>query len=67
MVVAMFTGMRLNEIVSLTVGQIRKAAGVEFTDITEAETDAGIRHVPLHPRLGWLSKRAKAESVENCT
>lgn len=62
MVVALFTGMRLNEIVSLTCGQIRteEAEGVTYIDITEAKTDAGIRKVPLHPRLVWLAARAKA-------
>lgn len=59
MVVAMFTGMRLNEIVSLTCGQIRTEDGVPFIDVTDAKTTAGERKVPLHPRLAWLAQRAE--------
>lgn len=57
--VAMFTGMRLDEIASLTFGQIRKEEGIDFIDITKAKTANGIRKVPLHPRLQWLVTRAK--------
>ena len=60
MLVALFTGMRLNEIVSLTNMQIGEADGVPYLDITDAKTTAGIRKVPLHPRLLWLQKRAEA-------
>ena len=59
MIVALFTGMRLNEIVSLTCGQIRSENGVTFIDITDAKTVAGERKVPLHPRLAWLAMRAE--------
>lgn len=57
--VAMFTGMRLDEIASLTFGQIRKEEGIDVIDITKAKTENGIRLVPLHPRLQWLATRAK--------
>lgn len=60
MLVALFTGMRLNEIASLTNGQVVKVDGVACIDITEAKTMAGIRKVPLHPRLRWLESRAAA-------
>lgn len=60
MLVALFTGMRLNEIVSLTNRQIAEVDGVPCIDITDAKTTAGIRKVPLHPRLKWLGKRAEA-------
>lgn len=59
MLVAMFTGMRLNEIASLTFGQIRTEHGVPLIDVTEAKTPAGERRVPLHARLLWLVERTK--------
>lgn len=59
MLVALFTGMRLNEIVSLTNRQVREVDGVPYLDITDAKTAAGIRKVPLHPRLLWLRRRAE--------
>ena len=60
MLVALLTGMRLNEIVSLTNQQVAEVDGVPCIDITDAKTAAGIRKVPLHPRLMWLRKRAEA-------
>jgi integrase len=64
MIVALFTGMRLDEIVSLTCGQIRTEEGVTFIDITAAKTENGIRRVPLHPRLQWLAKRTEGKAGE---
>lgn len=65
MLVALYSGMRLNEIASLTKSQMRKEHGVEFIDVTDAKTLAGIRKVPLHPRLSWLAKRAKVGAPED--
>lgn len=59
MLVAMFSGMRLNEIASLTFGQIRTEGGVPFVEIVDAKTTAGERVVPLHSKLRWLVRRAK--------
>lgn len=55
--VGLFTGMRIDEIASLTFGQIKSEGGVPYIQINEAKTLAGRRQVPLHPRLAWLSKR----------
>lgn len=62
--VAMFTGMRLNEIASLTFGQVKQGGAVPYIDIVEAKTPAGIRMVPLHARLAWLGARAKNAAPE---
>jgi integrase len=59
MQVAMFTGMRLDEIASLEWAQMRRADGVPYFQVTDAKTVAGIRRVPVHPRLAWLLKRQK--------
>jgi integrase len=56
MVVALHTGMRLNEIASLTLGNIKKAEGVTYLEIEDAKTPAGNRQVPLHPRIAWLGE-----------
>ncbi len=56
MVVALHTGMRLNEIASLTLGDIKEEEGVSFIDVQDAKTPAGNRQVPLHPRIAWLGK-----------
>ncbi len=57
--VALYSGMRLNEICSLEWENIREEDGVVYFDITAAKSEAGIRKVPLHPRLKWLAERAK--------
>lgn len=64
MLVAMYTGMRLNEIASLTFGQLLIEEGVALIDVTDAKTVAGERKVPLHPKLAWLKSRAKGKPPE---
>lgn len=55
MVVALHTGMRLDEIASLTMNQIKREDGIDFIQVKDAKTPAGNRVVPLHPRLAWLA------------
>ncbi|WP_169780725.1 hypothetical protein [Croceibacterium atlanticum] len=57
MLVALFTGMRLDEIASLRFEQVREADGVPYIQVEDAKTAAGNRQVPLHPALGWLAGR----------
>lgn len=64
MLVAMFTGMRLDEIASLTRGQIMREGKVSFVQVVDAKTEAGVRRVPLHPKLQWLADRAKGAAAE---
>lgn len=59
MLVAMFSGMRLDEIASLTWGQIKTADGLSYFHVTDAKTVAGVRRVPVHPKLAWLVKRGR--------
>lgn len=54
MVVALHTGLRLNEIASLTLGHIEQSEGVSYIKVKDAKTPAGNRQVPLHPRIAWL-------------
>lgn len=59
-VVGMHSALRLDEIASLTWGQLRKAEGISFFDITDAKTEAGKRQVPVHPALSWLLQRTRS-------
>lgn len=63
-VVAMYSGLRLNEAASLTWGQIREQDGVPCFDVQDAKTKAGNRLVPLHPALSWLAERPKGRPKE---
>lgn len=56
MVVALHTGMRLNEIASLTLSQIKEEDGVHYIEVEDAKTEAGNRQVPIHSRIGWLAE-----------
>lgn len=49
--IAMFTGMRIEEVCSLTVSQIIDVDGVRCFDIRDSKTKAGIRVVPIHTKL----------------
>lgn len=55
--VALYTGMRLDEIASMTFDQLRKEDGIPYVQVEDAKTPAGNRQVPLHPALGWLTAR----------
>lgn len=63
MQVAMFSGMRLDEIASLTWEQIKSADGVSYFHVTDAKTAAGLRRVPVHSQLGWLVKRSEGKAA----
>lgn len=63
-VVGMYTGMRIDEIASLTRGQIREADGVPYVQVMTSKTPAGRRQVPLHSKLAWLVQRSEADSDE---
>lgn len=55
--VALFSGMRQNEIASLEWTDIKQEDGIWFFDITASKSDAGIRVVPIHSSLSWLIER----------
>jgi integrase len=59
MLVAMFSGLRINEVAALTWGQLKEADGTPYFQIVEAKTEAGKRQVPVHARLQWLVERGK--------
>lgn len=65
-IVAMFTGMRLDEIASMTWSRIRTEGlgenAVSYFQIDDAKTPAGIRQVPIHPALAWLTERKSGAS-----
>jgi integrase len=63
MLVAMYSGMRLDEIASLTRGQIKREGKVDFVQVEDAKTVAGIRPVPIHPQLSWLIGRGEGDAA----
>jgi len=60
--ISAYGGMRLNEICSLNVTDIKEEDGVWFFDVTEAKSEAGDRLIPLHStllRIGLLDYRER--------
>lgn len=49
--VALHSGMRVEEIAKLKKADVREIDGVWCFDVYETKTEAGDRHVPVHPRL----------------
>ena len=49
--IALHSGMRVEEIAKLRTRDIREMDGVPCFDIYETKTEDGDRHVPVHPRL----------------
>ncbi len=54
MLVALYSGMRLDEIAGLTWGNLREVEGILVFDIRDAKTPAGERFVPIHPLIQHL-------------
>ncbi|MDK6206563.1 site-specific integrase [Klebsiella aerogenes] len=55
--VGMYSGMRLNEICSLQISNIKTVEGVWCFEVTEGKTRNAARLVPIHSRLIALVKR----------
>lgn len=59
--VGMFSGLRIDEVASLTWNQLRQETSdgerITYFDIEDAKTMAGRRQVPLHSELSWLIYR----------
>ncbi|HBZ7242886.1 TPA: site-specific integrase [Klebsiella pneumoniae] len=49
--IGMYSGMRLNEICSLRVGNIHKIEGVLCFEVTEGKTKSAARIIPVHSRI----------------
>lgn len=69
--VALFTGMRLGEIIQLQIGDVRYESDVPYLDVnTDADfksvkTEQSRRVIPIHPelvRMGFISMAEKARS-----
>ncbi|MBP2312434.1 site-specific integrase [Azospirillum soli] len=62
--VALHSGLRVEEAAKLTLADLREEEGVWCFCVNNAKTDAGNRIVPVHPRLirlGLLDHRAEVE------
>ncbi len=65
--IALFTGMRLGEIVQLKGEDFKSGDGIDYLDIGEAKTQAGIRRLPIHPELvalGLLEHVSKLQPAQ---
>jgi integrase len=65
--VALHSGLRVEEAAKLTLADLREIEGVWCFCVAKAKTDAGNRIVPVHPRLillGLLEHRAEVERSE---
>jgi len=49
--IALFSGMRLGEIVALKPNDFKVQDGINYLTISEAKTEAGVRKLPVHPKL----------------
>ncbi|WP_130930669.1 tyrosine-type recombinase/integrase [Pseudomonas sp. Sample_24] len=61
---ASLTGARIEELCKLRVENLLTAEGVEFFDITDSKTAAGIRRVPIHPSLKATVKRLATDTKD---
>lgn len=50
-IIAIFTGMRFNEILDIDENSIKEQDNIKYIDITRSKTKTGIRKVPLHREL----------------
>lgn len=62
--IAAYSGMRREEIAKLTIENIKEAEGIKYFEIVEAKTQAGVRNVPIHPKLSSVIKRLCATSKD---
>jgi len=49
--IALYSGMRLGEIIALTRNDFEREGNIDVMDIKDSKTLAGIRKVPVHPNL----------------
>lgn len=66
MLVALYSGMRINEIATLTWGRIGSRDGITYFRVTEAvaKTPDSVRDVPAHSKLDWLLQRERGEDED---
>ena len=70
MLIALYSGMRLNEICGLQVGDVRREHDIDFFDVHEhagrkLKTDAAARRIPVHSKLIEAGLLDYARSLPN--
>ncbi|MES9868082.1 MAG: DUF6538 domain-containing protein [Sedimenticola sp.] len=63
--IGMYSGMRLNEICELEVGNIFADEPVPYFDLVEGKTESSIRRVPIHSEILPLVKTLVEKSRDN--
>jgi len=61
-VMAAYTGARIEELCQLKVDDVYSISGFQVLSIKESKTDAGIRTVPVHPKLKVVVTRLMRDS-----
>jgi integrase len=60
---ALYTGMRIEEICSLKVSDVRSVDGIDYIAVSKSKSNAGIREIPLNRGseivVSWLKKHSK--------
>ena len=66
--VGMFSGMRIDEIASLKWHQLRisktRDGAILYFQIEDAKSPAGVRQVPIHSSLSWLTERKRGPDTQ---
>jgi integrase len=62
--IAAYSGMRLNEICSLKIADLKREKGTHYFDVTGAKTEAGDRRVPIHSTLIALGLLDYAKTIK---
>jgi len=52
--IAIYTGMRIGEILNIEYENIKEEGGIRYLDIKDSKTKSGIRKVPLHDKIRGL-------------
>jgi integrase len=61
--IGLYSGMRLNEICSLSAEDVKEENGIWYFDIPAAKSEAGVRLVPIHSKLVELGLPAMVPTV----
>jgi integrase len=63
-ILAAYTGARIEELASRTTQHIEQIDGINSIHITEGKTEAATRYVPIHPQILPLIERLSADSTD---
>ncbi len=62
--IAMYSGMRLNEICELEIANVHHDADVPYFDLVQGKTESSIRRVPIHSEILSMVKKLVSETQD---